>query len=219
MTPGPERFSLRFRLPWWAVALAAAGCAAGVALGNWQSDRAEEKRAAAAAVQRVALRGEFFERFTVFLDNKVYRGQPGFQVVQAFRTTDSRHILVNRGWIAAGARREQLPEIRTPAGVVALAGIRLERLPRAYEPSAARPAGRIWQNVTVEAFAAWSGLALEPWVLEQHSALDDGLARDWPRPDLGIEKHLGYALQWYSLAALSVILLLVLGFRRDQPAA
>ena len=42
----------------------------------------------------------------------------------------------------------------------------------------------------------------------------DGLLREWPRPDAGIERHESYALQWYSLAALAVILAAVLSFRR-----
>jgi cytochrome oxidase assembly protein ShyY1 len=45
-------------------------------------------------------------------------------------------------------------------------------------------------------------------VIEQHSGLDDGLVRDWSRPDAGVEKHESYALQWYSLAVLSIVLLL-----------
>ena len=44
----------------------------------------------------------------------------------------------------------------------------------------------------------------------------ESLARDWPRPDLGVEKHESYALQWYSFAALSVALLVALSFRRDR---
>ena len=199
--------------------LAAAGCAAGIALGSWQTGRAAEKRAAGAAVQRVALRGEFVPGSTVLLDNKIYRNLPGYQVVQALRMQNGKHLLVNRGWIAAGPRREQLPEVRTPAGELAVAGVRLERFAHAFEPPVAKHEGPVWQNVTVEAFAAWSGLALEPWVLEQHSALDDGLARDWPPPDLGADKHEAYALQWYSLAALSVVLLVALGLRRNAAPA
>src|SRR2546422_1024279 len=42
----------------------------------------------------------------------------------------------------------------------------------------------------------------------------DGLLREWPRADAGIERHESYALQWYSLAALAVILAAVLSFRR-----
>jgi cytochrome oxidase assembly protein ShyY1 len=80
-----------------------------------------------------------------------------------------------------------------------------------------QPGARVWQNVTVEQFAAWSGLPLESYVIEQHSALDDGLVRDWPRADLGIEMHESYALQWYSLAALCVVFLFALNIRREKP--
>jgi surfeit locus 1 family protein len=54
-------------------------------------------------------------------------------------------------------------------------------------------------------------------VIEQHSDLPDGLARDWAPHDAGAEKHEGYALQWYSLAALAVVLALVLSFRKIEP--
>lgn len=199
--------------------LAAIGCAAGVALGNWQSGRAAEKRALAASLVNVTLRGTFVPKYTVLLDNKVYQGRPGYQIVQPLRLAGGSHVLVNRGWAAAGASREQLPEVRTPAGEISLTGVRLEHFSRAYEPSAANPQGKVWQNAAIEKFVAWSGLALEPWVIEQHSALDDGLVRDWPPPDLGIEMHEMYALQWYSLAALSVGLLLVLNIKRDGHAS
>jgi surfeit locus 1 family protein len=202
------------------VALAAAGCAAGIALGNWQSDRAAQKRAAGSAVERVALRGSFEPRFTVLLDNKLYRGRPGYEVVQPLRLDGGRHVVVNRGWIASGPSREQLPEIRTPAGEIALTGLRLKRFAQAYAPpvapDAARPEGRVWQNVTLERFAAWSGLALEPYVVEQHSAADDGLVRDWPAAGAGVEVHESYALQWYSLAVLSLILFFVLNIKIEK---
>ena len=71
------------------------------------------------------------------------------------------------------------------------------------------------QNVDLGAFAADTGLALQPIVIEQRSDSGDGLLREWPRPDAGIERHEGYALQWYSLAALAVVLAVVLSFRRD----
>jgi surfeit locus 1 family protein len=223
MKPGPgivpPRPRFRFRPPWWGVLLAVIGCAGGVALGNWQTGRAAEKRALAAALVPVTLRGAFVPKFTVLLDNKVHLGRPGYQVVQPLRLASGSLVLVNRGWLAAGPSREQLPAVRTPQGEVSLSGMRLAHFARAYEPAGAKPEGPVWQNATVERFAAWSGLALEPWVFEQHSALDDGLVRDWPRPDTGVEMHESYALQWYSLATLSVVLLLALNLRRDGPAA
>jgi len=216
MTPESARRRLVFRPPWWGLLLAATGCAAGIALGNWQSGRAEEKRALAAAQVPMTLRGAFDARHTVLLDNRLDRGRPGYHVVQPLRLAQGTHVLVNRGWTAAGASRARLPEVRTPAGEVSVTGVRLERFARAYEPAGAAPEGRVWQNVTLERFAAWSGLALERYVFEQHSTIDDGLLRRWPPPDAGHEKNEMYALQWYSLAALSVVLFLALNLRRED---
>jgi surfeit locus 1 family protein len=216
MTSDPVRRRLAFRPPWWGLLLAVTGCAAGVALGNWQSGRAAEKRAQAAAQAPVTLQGAFEARYTVFLDNKLDGGRPGYHVVQPLRLAQGAHVLVNRGWIAAGASRAQPPQVRTPAGDVTVTGVRLERFARAYEPAGAKPEGRVWQNVTLEQFAAWSGLVLEPYVVEQRSAIDDGLLRHRPRADAGYEKNEMYALQWYSLAALSAILFFALNLRREN---
>jgi surfeit locus 1 family protein len=207
-----------FRPRGWALALGAAACAAGIALGNWQSGRAEEKRAAAAQERRLEMRGEFLERYTVLIDNKLNRGRPGYHVVQPLRLADGRHVLVNRGWVAAPAHREQLPQLRTPPGQHVVEGRVLEHFPRAYAPSGAEPEGRVWQNVEVTTFSVWSGLKLEPYVLEQHSPLADGLARNWPAPDTGVATHRSYALQWYSLAALAVVMTIALSFRRERAA-
>jgi surfeit locus 1 family protein len=129
-------------------------------------------------------------------------------------------VLVNRGWLPAAATRDQLPPVRTPAGEVSLQGLRLDHLPRAFEPAGMKGKGAregiVWQNVPIGEFAAWSGLALEPYVLEQHSALDDGLVRDWPRAGAGADMHESYALQWYSLAVLSVLLFIGLNLKRAR---
>lgn len=213
---------LRFRPRAWAFALALAGCAAGVLLGNWQSGRAAEKRAALAALKRVALSGEFLPGYTVLLDLRVHRGRPGYHVVQPLRIANRKaHVIVLRGWIAADARRERLPGIITPPGEQRVEGIALERVPQYMEkqgPTACRPGPQacVWQNLRTDDFAAWSGLPLERFVVEQTNAVPDGLVRDWERPEATSLKNEMYALQWYSLAALCVILFLVLSFRRDE---
>jgi cytochrome oxidase assembly protein ShyY1 len=208
-----------FRPRWWPCALAAAACAAGIALGNWQSGRAAEKRAAVANEKHLQLRGEFLERYTVLIDIKLNRGRPGYHVVQPLRLADGRHVLVNRGWVAAPLHREHLPHLRTPPGLHDIEGQALDHFPRANAPAGAKPEGRVWQNVEVTTFAVWSGLKLEPYVLEQHSPLADGLARNWPRADAGVEEHEGYALQWYSLAVLSAVLCVALCIRRERKFA
>jgi surfeit locus 1 family protein len=217
------------------VALAAATCAAGIALGHWQARRADEKRALgvqlaraidaapielasgpldpqAVTSRKVAARGRFDGEYTVLLDNKLRRGRAGYEVVTPLRMNGT-HVLVNRGWIAAGRTRAELPQVPVPNGVVRVEGLALAHLPRAL---AAGPelAGKVRQNLEIDAFAKETGLRLQPIVIEQHSPADDGLLREWPRPDAGVEKHESYALQWYSLAVLAVVLLVVLSIRR-----
>jgi len=136
-------------------------------------------------------------------------------VITPFRISRSAlHVLVNRGWVAASPSRDVLPQVRTPAGETRVEGLALERLPHALQLKE-NTQGRVRQNVDLGAFAADTGLALQPIVIEQRSDSGDGLLREWPRPDAGIERHEGYALQWYSLAALAVVLAVVLSFRRD----
>jgi surfeit locus 1 family protein len=225
-----------FRPRGWALALTAAACAAFVLLGNWQARRAEAKRALGAELERslksppidlanmidvsslihkrVLARGRFVAEHTVLLDNKLRRGRPGYEVITPLRLAGSEwHVLVNRGWRAAPASRQTLPEVRTPSGELTVVGIALERLPHALQPGAA-PAGAVRQNLDIAAFAAETGLRLQPVVIEQHSDSGDGLVRDWPRPDFGIEKHESYALQWYLFAGLAIVLLAALSIRR-----
>lgn len=216
------------------MALAAAACAAGIALGHWQARRADEKRAVgvqlaramlaapielasgidgeAVVSRRVAARGRFDDAHTVLLDNKLRRGRPGYEVVTPLRM-DGTHVLVNRGWVAAGRTRDQLPQVPVPNGVVRVEGLALAHLPRALAAGPER-GGKVRQNVEIGAFARETGLQLLPIVIEQHSPADDGLLREWPRPDAGVEKHASYALQWYSLAVLAVALLVALSIRR-----
>jgi surfeit locus 1 family protein len=216
------------------VALAAAACAGGIALGSWQSGRAEEKRALRAQLERamrapaivltsermepkslvlkrVSASGRFVDRHTVLLDNKLRDGRPGYEVITPLRL-NGVHVLVNRGWVAARPTRADLPEVPAPGGVVRLDGVALARLPQALAAGAAQ--GKVRQNLDVDSFANETGLRLQPIVIEQHSPAEDGLLREWPRPDAGVEKHQSYALQWYSLAVLAVVLLVVLSTRR-----
>ncbi len=201
------------------MALSAAACAAGIALGNWQTERAAGKRAAAAAQLPLKLRGELLAQHTIYLQNRPHHGKTGYYVVQPLRQADGRNVLVLRGWSSVNV----LPP--APRGDVILEGVRRQGLPRVYEAGSASAAGNVRQNITVGEYAAWSGLVLEPYVIEQHSALvvtqpqapPDSLVRDWPRADAGAEKNESYALQLYSLAVLSLILFLVLSFKIEKP--
>jgi surfeit locus 1 family protein len=234
-----RRFQPRWR--WLVVALG--GVVAFVALGNWQLRRADERRALAAAqraalaapatplpaapvdasayaLRRIAVRGTFLPAYTIYLDNRVRHERVGYVVVTPLRLAGSTlQIAVLRGWVAGTGSRADLPPVRTPAGEQTLDGLALSGIPQRFELKGAAPEGRVWQNLTVERYRAATGLALQPLLLEQRSDNGDGLSRDWPPHGAGAEKNENYALQWYSFAALSIVLWLVLSFRRDAPAA
>jgi surfeit locus 1 family protein len=203
-----------FRPRAWAAALTALACAAFIALGNWQAGRAHEKRALGQELERISVVGEFLPQHTVLLDNKLRHGRAGYEVITPLRLTNSKdHLLVNRGWIAAPPRRDQLPQFGTPAGEVRIEGIALQRLPQAL--SLGKPEeGSVRQNLDIAQFAAETGLVLRPLVVQQHAGPHDGLARDWPAADAGVLKHESYSLQWYSFAVLAIGLFIVLSFRR-----
>lgn len=200
-------------------------------LGAWQMRRAEEREALAAqqaatatappivlgreplanpdslSLHPLVARGAWRADKAVFLDNQIRRGRVGFDVIMPLQIDGSdMHVLVDRGWIAGTARRAQLPDVVTPAGVVEVSGFARQANLRFKELGGVYQEGRIWENVTVERFAAWSSLKLHPVILQQTDAAADGLARDWPKAGSGSEKNRGYALQWFAMTALTVIL-------------
>lgn len=213
----------------------------GVALGNWQMRRADQKEAIEAKLsaretappvvlgsagistddieyRRVIAEGDFVDHWPVYLENRPYNGTPGFYVLMPLkiRGTD-RYVLVARGWLPRdSADRAKLPSIETPRGTVRIEGVARRnpgQLLQLGQASELRP-GVIAQNLSVEAFAKASGFTMHAFIIEQHADTADGLVRDWPRPSSGIDKHLGYAFQWYALAAAAFIFFVVTGFRR-----
>jgi surfeit locus 1 family protein len=134
-------------------------------------------------------------------------GRAGFFVVTPLRLAGrGEAILVQRGWAPRDPLdRQRLPAVATPAGEVEVQG-RLAASPsRLLELGEGRP-GAIRQNLDAAAFAVESGLALLPLTVVQAgpAGADDGLLRHWPAPDLGLQKHYGYAFQWFALCALIV---------------
>jgi surfeit locus 1 family protein len=205
------------------------GIALTAAAGNWQLDRAHEKERLQGAydrgasdspirltavpageedlrMRRVEVEGEFVPKGLVLLDNKTRNGQAGYEVVMPLKIGgSSMHVLINRGWIAAGPERARLPVFNTPEAVVKVTGMAM--VPgRFLELSKVEDSGPVWQNLTVGRYVARTGLQVQPVVVQQQNDLDDRLLRSWERPDFGIAIHYGYAVQWFSLCGLIIFL-------------
>ncbi|NMM38902.1 MAG: SURF1 family protein [Glaciimonas sp.] len=229
----------RFRLiPFIATLLV---MAIGITAGQWQTRRAAEKTAIALKLaqrataprlaidarpleiadleyRKMSIKGEFVPNWPIYLDNRPYQGVAGLYVLMPFRIDGSRmHVLVARGWVPRNPLdRKKLPVIPTPLGMITVQGMARRnpgKLLQLGKPDALRP-GAILQNLEVARFAQASGLQMQPFLLEQSSALPDGLKRDWPLPSIGIDKHRGYAFQWFALTAVAFIFFVVTGFRR-----
>lgn len=191
-------------------------------------------RATDALHRPVRLRGLWLTPQTVYLDNRQMHGTPGFYVLTPFALEGTEQtVMVQRGWIQRNfVDRTQLGAVETPAGIVEVTGL-IEAPPShllelgtsatapaagasapaaaASAPIAPTPAvegySPIRQNLDLEAFRAETKQPLRTDVsLQQTGAASEGLQRDWPAPALGLERHYGYAFQWFGLSALVVIL-------------
>ncbi len=216
------------------------GIALTAAAGNWQLERAHEKERAQEAydrgasdapvrltaaparaedlrMRRVEVEGEFVPKGLVLLDNKTRNGgEAGYEVVMPLKIgASSMHVLINRGWIAAGPDRSRLPAFSTPETVVMVTGMAM--VPgRFLELSKVEESGPVWQNLTVERYIARTGLQVQPVVVQQQNDLDDGLSRAWERPDFGIARHYGYAVQWFSICGLIIFLYAFFHVKRSR---
>lgn len=174
----------------------------------------------------VVLLGHWLPEKTVLLDNRPMDGQSGFLAVTPLQLDGAagpcrgRVVLVERGWVPRDAHdRLKLPAIDTPTGMVSLSGRVVEGLSRTYqlgsEPSVASTSRGplLRQNADEALWQAWLGQTPLPGAVQQlnpdvagtpadHAA--DVLRRNWPEPSQGQARNLGYAFQWFALAALTV---------------
>lgn len=217
------------------IAIAAlAGFALTASLGFWQWSRGQERTALHEATEArartapvppaellavteadaprvhhrpVVLRGEWIAGNTVFLDNRQMNNVPGFYVVTPLRLqAGAGVVLVQRGWVPRNfTRRELLPPVQTPAGVVEVRG-RLAPPPAKLYAFDTDEKGAIRQNLDLARFRAETGLPLLPLSVQQLGAPSEGLLRQWPQAGSGAGKNYGYAFQWWALAALIAIL-------------
>jgi surfeit locus 1 family protein len=226
------KFSLR-STRFWLIALAALLVAGSTfSLGQWQLRRAAQKEALQSAIgardslpildnrglvaeknpadvlhRQALLTGTWLAEHAVYLDNRPMSGKTGFFVVTPLVLEGSAQvILVQRGWVPRDfTDRTRLAPIATPSGPVTVRG-RIAPPPSKLYAFKGLESGRIRQNLDITDFSVETGLPLLEISLLQTAAASEGLLRDWAAPNLGVDKHYGYAFQWFGLCALVLIL-------------
>ncbi|MEZ5476159.1 MAG: SURF1 family protein [Thiolinea sp.] len=158
--------------------------------------------------QKVGLLGDWQAEHTFLLDNRVYQGQVGYEVLTPFQLEGGEWLLVNRGWVPRQQAQQGLP----PPTQREVAG-------RLYQPdkgytigdalSAEQLASQAWPKITLywdqELLAAALGHTLLPAVLVLDEQHPDGFVRIWQPVVISPERHYAYALQWYGLAVVWII--------------
>lgn len=219
------------------------------ALGRWQWARAGEKAALLARVEAVlaerralpaeridprepaqlawtTLTGRFPALPALLLDNQLRDGRSGLVLYRVFEADGApAPLLLELGWLPLRADRV-LPRLERPAGPVTLSGLLLPppssglKLGSGIEP---RDEGLLLTRLDPADLSAALGLRtpLAARVFRPDPSAALGPARDFnllPNT-LPPERHRGYAVQWWSLAAAVAVLALVMAWRTRRSRA
>lgn len=211
--------------------LAVLACVAFVELGLWQLRRHDERAAFNSAVQAgatsrpaplgrvltvgrdprpadewraVRASGRYDPARTLLVRNRTQSGRVGFWVLTPLVTPRGTCLLVNRGWVQAGATARAVPEVPpTATGQVALTG-RLRLPEKADDPVFQAPRGQV-TAVDVDRIAArlpYPAYGGYVELVNQQPAPPGGLER-LPPPELTAGPHLAYAVQWFLFVAVA----------------
>lgn len=178
--------------------------------------------------RRVRLRGYFDLEREVVLRGRARGGKPGVHLVAPFRLvgTDTA-VLVNRGWVPSpdaatldpreyrGAAGREVEGILLPAPSGSGGAVPLVK-------SVGGTRVRTYQRLDVGALASETPYPLLPLYVQAlpsaQSPADGGPLAE-PLPSLDEGPHLGYAIQWFSFAAIAVLGLLGVMLFRGRAAA
>lgn len=229
----------RFEPKIWAIILMVVFVLIFSSLGRWQLNRAEEKTTKYEQIQlytkqspinlptvlvklkdfeyrEVEIRGKFANDKTILLDNKTYQRRAGYHVITPIKISNSTlYVPVNRGWIELGKDRLTLPKIQSIEGEVTLIGMVISPEIRALTLAEEFVRGVVWDKFDLQRYQDETGLNMQPILVLQKNDINDGLLRDWDKPDSGASKNIGYAIQWFSLAIATLIIFIVLNVKRS----
>ena len=178
------------------------------------------RHAADGLYPHVRVRGWFDPVHTYVLDDQVRDGRQGRFSFAIFVPDDGvEALLVNRGF---RTRLESESQPALPQGEVELSGL--------YAPAPGSglrlggnslPGSSGWPKLTIyidpAEIAQDAGRTLDNRVLLLDADPSTGFVREWTPQIMPPERHRGYAFQWFCFAIASVVIFIVLHWRRQKP--
>lgn len=203
-------------------------------LGIWQLSRAQEKRAIISSYEQrtthtpyqakdlsevkdwrffqAKLLGEFDNKHTFLLDNKIFKGKIGYEVYTPFKAKGlSKPILVDRGFIPLGVSREAIPAVpKTSKGSVVIQGMlnvppRYASFGEMIDSSRNKWPMRI-EYVNLGEISTLLNSNFFPYVLTLAPESPSALQVKWQIVTMDPNKHMGYAVQWFAIALTLLII-------------
>lgn len=179
----------------------------------------------------------------LLLDNQVFEGRVGYLAYQVFQVAhagantnavtgtntgaitidnaeavkkDLPWLMVELGFVAANIDRRILPDITpVPLSAIDLNGRVYQKQinPLSHQLHAEDGNVMRFQNLNLAALAEKIGHPLAPVVLQPDSIPNIALPKPWTPIPLSAQKHQGYALQWFTMAAVFLSLMLWIGWK------
>lgn len=213
-------------------------------LGLWQLDREVEKsqlqqdydlRAVAPSMSidaidweredlaflKVSAKGEFVTGSVYLLDNKIHDGSVGYELINPFTTEAGQTILVNRGWIAQGPSRSELPPIPFLEGPVEILGTIYVPLDDVFLLSGVEEAEvikgpKVIQSIQIDNIGADLAKKIAPYtvrLLDNSPGLEQA---NWQAINMLPEKHRAYAVQWFAMLFALLAMFIYFGFKNPR---
>lgn len=220
--------SLRFILP---SILITATFAFLVSLGFWQLERADDKRSIEASIKQantgsvelikkeeglqskeyyeVRLQGKYLSDKQFIYDNQIVDQVSGYYVLTPYALeAQSKAILINRGFIPWNGRRDKLADIvigqetREIKVQISKPIKRMELKPS--EVGIQFPA--LIQSIDLQDMADRAKVDFSSVIGLLDASASNGFIRKWEPYTGSIEKHIGYAVQWFLMALVLAII-------------
>lgn len=238
--PSLTCFNVRFTPNWLMIILATLFIALFLRLGFWQIQRAEEKTKMVKAeealakqepviwdvgqklpmqYQRINAQGHYLNN-VFLLDNQHQQHQFGYDVLSPLLLSDGSVVMVDRGWVLGDSSRRSFPKIKIPEGLSQLHG-------NVYFPSKnqwvlgpglERKGNKttIIELIDTKMLSQLLQKKVYPFIIRLDKQDAYGFVREWAIVSMPPQRHLAYALQWFVMALVILIIFVALNLKKKN---